>query len=61
MRANRFDQFLEKAIEECRRNRLLDQTNAAFAALRSDEHPWKDELAERQAWDATLADRLNEA
>ena len=55
------DRLLEKAIEEYRRNRLLDKTNVAFAALRSDEGAWQDELAERQHWDATLADGLDDA
>jgi hypothetical protein len=41
--------------------RLLDQTNAAFAALQSNESAWQDELAERQDWDATLADGLDDA
>jgi hypothetical protein len=55
------DQLLDKAIEEYRRSRLLDQTNAAFAALQSNESAWQDELAERQDWDATLADGLDDA
>jgi hypothetical protein len=54
------DVLLDKAIEEYRRNQLLDRTNAAYAALRSDEGAWQDELAERRDWDATLADGLDE-
>ncbi|HQU42807.1 MAG: toxin-antitoxin system protein [Planctomycetia bacterium 21-64-5] len=55
------ERLLDRAIEEYRRSRLLDETNAAFAALRSDEGAWREELAERQDWDATLADGLDEA
>lgn len=51
--------LLDKAIEEFRRSRLLDETNAAFAALRSDEAAWQEELAERRDWDVTLADGLD--
>jgi hypothetical protein len=52
--------LLDKAIEEYRRNRLLDDANAAFAALRSDQSAWQKELAERRDWDATLADGLDD-
>jgi predicted transcriptional regulator len=52
---------LEKAIEHYRRQRFLDATNAAFAALRNDPERWREELEEREAWDATLADGLEDA
>lgn len=51
--------LLDKAIEEYRRSRLLDETNVAFAALRSDDGAWQEELAERREWDATLSDGLD--
>ncbi|MBI5447043.1 MAG: ribbon-helix-helix protein, CopG family [Deltaproteobacteria bacterium] len=47
---------LERAIEEYRRHRFLEDANAAFAALREDEAAWQEELSERRAWDATLGD-----
>jgi hypothetical protein len=43
---------LADAVERLWRDDLLEQTNAAFAALREDEGAWADELAERAAWDA---------
>ena len=49
---------LEKAIETLRRQTLLEETNRAYAALRSNPKRWKQEQAERAAWDATLADGL---
>ena len=45
-----------KAIEEYRRRVFLDRLNEEFAALRRDPVAWKEELEERKAWEATLAD-----
>lgn len=47
-------------IEEYRRQRMLDEANAAYTALRNDEQAWQEELSERRAWEATLADGLDE-
>ena len=49
---------LDDAIERYRRDRFLDEVNAAYAALRSDPKAWKEEAAERALWDRTLADGL---
>jgi predicted DNA-binding protein len=49
---------LDDAIEQYRRDRFLDEVNAAYAALRSDPKAWKEEEAERALWDRTLADGL---
>jgi len=49
---------LDDAIERYRRDRFLDEVNAAYAALRSDPKAWKEEQAERALWDRTLADGL---
>lgn len=38
----------EKAIEEYRRQKLLDEANAAYSALRADKQAWQDELSERR-------------
>lgn len=35
---------------------LLAETNAAYAALKADPAAWHEELAERELWEATLAD-----
>lgn len=51
---------LEKAIEAYRRWRFLQDANRAFAALRRDPKAWKEEQAEREAWDITLADHLED-
>ncbi len=47
---------LERAIEDYRRKRLLEQANTGYAALRDDSEAWKEELAERAQWESTLAD-----
>jgi hypothetical protein len=51
-------ELLEKAVEAYRRQRLLDETNLAFAALRKDPAEWQAELDERQDWDTTLSDGI---
>lgn len=53
-------EILEKAVELYRRQRFLDESNRAFAALRTDPKKWRAEQAERQAWDTTSADDLAE-
>ena len=50
--------LLDEAVESLRRQRFLEQVNAAFARLRDDPRAWADVEAERRAWDATLADGL---
>lgn len=49
---------LDKAVDAYRRQCIFEQANAAYAALRSDPNAWAEELAERQEWEATLADDL---
>jgi predicted transcriptional regulator len=51
---------LEQAVETLRRQTLLEETNRAYAALRSDQKRWKEEQAERAAWEATLPDGLED-
>jgi hypothetical protein len=48
--------ILDLAIEEYRRQRFLQEANAAYAALRNNPKSWKAELSERKEWDATMAD-----
>ena len=50
--------LLDEAVEHYRREKLLNAANAAYAKLRADPESWREELAERQQWDATLADGL---
>jgi predicted transcriptional regulator len=50
--------LIDEAVEALRRQRFLEQVNAAYATLRDDPRAWADVEAERSAWDATLADGL---
>jgi len=50
---------LERAVEMYRRKMFWEETNAAFARLHEDEEAWREELDERKAWDATLADGVD--
>ena len=51
---------LDRAIEQYRRQRLLDETNAAYQRLRDDPAAWQKVLDERRVWDGALADGLSE-
>lgn len=49
-----------EAIECYRRRLFLEQLNAGYAALQLDEAAWAEETREREEWDVTLADGLEE-
>jgi predicted transcriptional regulator len=51
---------LDQALSEFQRKCFWEQTNAAYAALRKDSETWKEELAERAAWNTTLLDGLED-
>lgn len=53
-------EVLEKAVENYRRQRFLEEANRAYAALKNNPKAWKEELEERRAWDATLVDGLED-
>ncbi len=53
-------EMLERAIEAYRRQQFLESSNQAFAALRGDAKAWKEEMAEREVWDASLVDGLED-
>ena len=51
---------LEQALEQYRRQQLLDATNAAYATLRAKPEAWANLAQERLAWEQTLTDGLEE-
>ncbi|RRR75179.1 MAG: toxin-antitoxin system protein [Candidatus Viridilinea halotolerans] len=51
-------EVVEQAIELYRRQRMLEEANAAYAALRQDATAWAELQAERTVWDATVGDGL---
>ena len=53
-------ELIAEAVEAFRRRRILELTNAAYAAIRSDPALWQEELDEREVWDATLRDGLED-
>jgi hypothetical protein len=50
--------LLDEAVEALRRQRFLEQVNAAYATLRTDPRTWEAIEGERRAWDVTLSDGL---
>jgi predicted transcriptional regulator len=52
---------VEQAIELYRRQRILDEANAAYAALRQNPEAWAEIQAERATWDRTVGDGLLKA
>ncbi len=53
-------ELLERAIESYRRQRFLEESNDAFSALKDDRDEWQEEQREREHWDSTMADDLEE-
>lgn len=49
-------QILAKAVETYRRQRILEVTNAAYAAWKADPDQWAKERDERALWETALAD-----
>lgn len=49
---------LKQAIDSYRREKFLEEANAAFAALRNNPEVWNEEQQERQIWDHTAEDGL---
>jgi hypothetical protein len=60
VRGQSMPDVLDEAVEMLRRHLLLEETNQAYVALQDDSKAWKRELAERAAWDASLADDLHD-
>lgn len=50
--------ILNQAIESYRRQRFLEEANAAFAALRQNPEAWHEEQQERACWDRAVSDGL---
>ncbi|MCE7986756.1 MAG: toxin-antitoxin system protein [Caldilinea sp. CFX5] len=51
---------LDQAIDMYRRQQMLMALNDAYAALQADQSAWNDLEAEREEWDATLHDELEQ-
>ena len=51
---------LAAPIEQYRRQRILEATNTAYAALWADPEAWREVLEERAEWENTLGDGLRD-
>jgi hypothetical protein len=49
-------EIIHEALAAFHRDRMLDEINAAFAAVKRDDGAWREEQAERLEWDGTAAD-----
>jgi predicted transcriptional regulator len=47
---------LRQAIDHYRREKFLEEANAAFAALKGNPNAWAEEQQERELWDRTAGD-----
>jgi hypothetical protein len=52
--------IIEKALEEYRRKQFLEKSNRAYARLRQNQQEWQEEKREREAWNNTQSDGLDE-
>jgi hypothetical protein len=52
--------LLDEAIERLRREIFLAQTNDAFAALKNNPKAWQQEQEEREIWERTLQDGVDD-
>ena len=52
--------LIDELVERIRRENILAQTNEAFAALKSKPKAWQKELEERELWDKTLSDGVDD-
>jgi len=51
---------LEVAVERYKRQCILDEANRVYEALRKSEKARKEEAVERELWESTLGDGVNE-
>lgn len=54
------DVILDRAVELYRRQKFLEQANATFQALKDNSDEWEEELKERELWDNTLSDGVED-
>lgn len=53
-------EIIHEALTTYQRESLLDGINAGFARLRADHGEWTRETGERQLWENTLSDGIDE-
>lgn len=50
--------IIERAITEYKKKKFFESLNSAYEKLRSNPEAWNGELREREEWDHTLSDGL---
>lgn len=51
---------IKHAISEYKKRKFFEEMNAAFKKLRENKQDWDNECKEREVWDITIADGLEE-
>ncbi len=57
--AQSMEDIVDRALDAYRRKIFFDQLDSGYAELRADPEAWRDHLAERKTWEATLMDGLD--
>lgn len=57
-RGTSMQDLIQKLAEDAKAAAFLEEMNAGFAALKSDESAWAEEQAELAEWDRVLGDNL---
>jgi hypothetical protein len=52
--------IIKKALESYRRKLFLQKCSDAYEDLKTDKKAWKKELSEREDWDSTTTDGLEQ-
>ena len=52
--------ILEEVVRERHKALFWETTNAAFASLKADKEAWNGMVSEREAWDETLSDGMED-
>ena len=50
--------LIARAVEQFRRQMVLEHANDRYAALRANPDAWREEQEERRVWEDTMADDL---
>jgi len=53
--------IIDEALDKLERMNIMKQANEAYARLRQDPAKWQEEEQEREIWDSTLMDGLEDA
>ena len=51
---------LDRALENYQRELFWRRTNDAFAVLKADPEAWAEEISERELWEQTIADGVEQ-